>query len=78
MTKTLTPLNATITITYLKLYTMTESPPDGKEYLCYQINGRSYHAAQCVKSRIMNKAINNILSVDTFEKQCVVIKVMLQ
>ena len=36
------------------------------------------HAAQCVKSRIMNKAIDNILSIDTLEKKCVVIRCMLQ
>ena len=56
----------------------TELPPVGKEYLCFQINRKSPHAAQCVKSRILNKAIDSILSIDTFMKQCVVIKCMLQ
>ena len=46
--------------------------------MCFQINSKSPHAAQCVKSRIMNKAIDSILSIDTFEQQCVVIKCMLQ
>ena len=36
------------------------------------------HAAQCVKSRVLNKVIDYILSINTFEKQCVVIKCMLQ
>ena len=53
-------------------------PNAGKEYLCFHIHGRTFHAAQCVKSRIMNKAINYILSIATFEQKCVVIKVMLQ
>ena len=44
----------------------------GKEYLCFQINKQSSHADQCVKSRILNKAIDYILSIDTFEQQCVV------
>ena len=34
--------------------------------------------AQCVKSQIMNKAIDYILSIDTFEQKCAVIKGMLQ
>ena len=37
-----------------------------------------YHAAQCVKSRILNKDIDYILYIDTFYQQCVVIKCMLQ
>ena len=37
-----------------------------------------YIIAQCVKSRIMNKAIDSILSIDTSEQQRVVIKCMLQ
>ena len=53
-------------------------PPAGKEYLCFQINERSSHTAQCVKSRILNKAIDFILSIDTFEKQRILIKCMLQ
>ena len=73
-TTNLTPLNATLPIVLVELHTTKKLPPDGKEYLCFQINGKSSHAAQCVKSRIMNKAINSILSIDTFEQQCVVIK----
>ena len=49
--------------------------PDGKDF--FQINGRYFHAYQCVKSRIINKAIDYILSIDTFENQCVVIEGML-
>ena len=45
---------------------------------CFHINGRSSHVAQCVKSRIMNNTIDPILYIDTFEQQCIVIKVILQ
>ena len=72
-----TPLNITLPIAPVELHKTKQLPPDGKEYLCLQINVISYHAAQCVKSRIMNKAIYYILSIDTFEQQCVVIKGML-
>ena len=46
--------------------------------MCFQVDRKSPHAAQCIKSRILNKAIVSILSVDTFEQQCVVIKCMLK
>ena len=56
----------------------TQLPPLGKEYLSFQVFNKSPHAAQCVKSRVINKVINSILSINTFEQQCVVIKLMLQ
>ena len=74
----LTPLNATLTIPYIKLHTTTKSPPVGKEYLCFQVNGKYSLAARCVKSRIMAKVIDSILSIDTFEQERVVLKGMLQ
>ena len=74
----LTLLNITLPISPVELHTVTKLPPVGKEYLCFQINSESPHAAQCVKSRILNKAIDSILSIDTFEQQCVVIKCMLK
>ena len=40
--------------------------------------GTSDQAARCIKSRIMTKVIDSVLSIDTFEKKCVVLKVMLQ
>ena len=40
--------------------------------------GKSDQAARCIKSRIMNKVIDYILSIDTFEQQCVVLKFMLK
>ena len=74
----MTPLNTTLPVAPVQLHTTKQLPLVGTEYLCFQINGRSSHAAQCVKSRIMNKAIDYILSVDTFEHQCVIIKSMLK
>ena len=74
-TTCLTPLNTTLTIATVELY---KKIPAGKEYLCFQINRRSSHAAQCFKSWIMNKYIDFILSIHTIEQQCVVIKGMLQ
>ena len=72
------PLSATLPISPVELHTTEQLTPVGKDYLCFQINGRYSHADWCVKSRIMNKAVYSILSIDTFEQQCVVIKGMLQ
>ena len=74
----LTPLNVTLPISPVKLHTTKNLPSAGKEYLCFQINDRFSHAAQCVKSQKMNKAIDYFLYIDTFEQQCVVIKGMIQ
>ena len=62
----LTTSNATLPIPYVKLHTTTKSPPYGKEYLCFQINGTFSQAANCVKYMIMTKVVNFILSDDTF------------
>ena len=40
--------------------------------------GKYYQAARCIKSMIMNKVIDSVLSIYTFEQHCVVIKGMLQ
>ena len=72
------PLNSTPPIATVELHTTKQLTFAGIEYLCFQINRKSSHAAQCVKSRIMNKAIDSILNIDIFEQQCVVIKGMLQ
>ena len=62
----LTPLYATLTIPSVKLHTRTKLPPASKEYICFRINGKSFQAAKCVKTRIMTKIDNYILSVETF------------
>ena len=41
-------------------------------------DGKTDQAARCIKSRIMTKVIDYVLSIDTFEQQCVVLKGMLQ
>ena len=74
----LTPLITTSPHAPVELTKTTELPPVGEVYSCFQINSKSPHADQCVKSRVLNKAIYSIISIDTFEQQCVVIKCMLQ
>ena len=46
--------------------------------MCFQVDNKSPHAAQCVKSRVLKKVIDSILSINTYEQQCVVIKCLLQ
>ena len=74
----LTPINTTPPIATIELHTTKQLSSNSKEYLCFQINSKSTHADHCIRSRILNKAIDYILSIDTFEQQCVVIKCMLQ
>ena len=52
-------------------------PPVGKKYMCFLKEGKYDQDARCIKSMIMTKVINFILSIDTFEQQCVVLKGML-
>ena len=40
--------------------------------------GKSDKADRCIKSRIITKVIDYVLSIDTFEQQCVVLKGMFQ
>ena len=37
-------------------------PPVGKEYTCFQNNSKTYQASRCIKSRIMTKAIDYVIS----------------
>ena len=53
-------------------------PPVGKEYICFMKEGKSEQATRCIKLRIMTKVIDHVLSIDTFEQKCVVLKGMLQ
>ena len=45
-----------------------------KEYLCFQIEGKSAHAAQCDKSRALTKVINLTVGIESFEEQYVILK----
>ena len=74
----LTPLNTTLPITPVEFHKIKQLPPSGKKYLCFHTSSKYSHADQCVKSQILNNAINYILSIDTFKQKCVVIKCMLQ
>ena len=74
----LTPLITALLLAPVQLTKTTKLTPVGEEYFCFQINSRSPHADQCVKSMVFNKVIYAILSIDTFEKQCVVIKCIFQ
>ena len=56
-------------VSLLNLHPTKKLPPVGKEYMCFQSDG---------KDRIMTKAIGCVLSINTFEKQCVVLKGILQ
>ena len=38
----------------------------------------SYQATRCIKSRMMTKVVDFVLSIDIFEQQCVVLKGVLQ
>ena len=53
-------------------------PPVGKEYMCFQKNGKTAQSVRCIKSRIMTKLIDSVISTDTFEQQCVLIKGILK
>ena len=70
----LTPLITTLTLLRVELPKTTHLPSLGKKYLCFQVDNRSPHADQCVKSRVLNKVIYSILSINTFEQQFFVIK----
>ena len=44
----------------------------------FQNNGKTAQAAMCIKSSIMDKVIDSVILIDTFEQKCVVLKCMLQ
>ena len=67
----LTPLIATLPFLPVELPKTTQLPPLGKEYLCFQVDNKSPHAAQCVKSRVLKKVIDSILSINTLLLKCV-------
>ena len=48
----LTPLINTLPLLPVELPKITHLPPLGNEYLCFQVDNKSPHAAQCVKSRV--------------------------
>ena len=62
----LTPLITTLPILPIEVPKTTYLTPLGKEYLCFQVDNKSPHDAQCVKSRVLKKVIESILSINTF------------
>ena len=46
--------------------------------MCFQNDGKTAQAARCVKYRITTKAIDSVLSIDTFEQKYALIKGILQ
>ena len=62
----------------LNLNTTMILPKIGKEYMCFQREGKTDQAARCIKSRIIIKVIYYILLIDTFEQQYVVLIGMFQ
>ena len=46
--------------------------------MCFQNNGKISQAARCIKSRIITKMIDYVISIDKFEQQCVALKGMMQ
>ena len=59
----------------LNLQKTTILPPVGKEYICFQKDGKTAQAARCINSRIMTKVVYYVIYIDTFEQQYVVLKV---
>ena len=46
--------------------------------MCFQKDGKTSQAARCIKSSIMTKVIYSVISIDTSEKKCDVLKGMSQ
>ena len=46
--------------------------------MCFHNDGKTAQAARCIKSRIINKLVDSVLSLDAFEQKYVVLKDMLQ
>ena len=46
--------------------------------MCFQNYGKDAQTAKCIKSRIMNKVIDSVIYIDTFEQRCVALEGILQ
>ena len=46
--------------------------------MCFHNDGKTAQAAKCIKFRIMAKVIDYVLSIDTFEQKCIMLKYVLQ
>ena len=48
-----------------------------KYYLCFQMDDKSAHSAQCAKSRALTEVIDSILGIHSFDQKCVLFKELL-
>ena len=44
----------------------------------FKIHGKSAHSAQCAKSYVLTRVIDNIPDIDSFEHQCFILKGLLK
>ena len=58
------------------LHKIVNFPLVSKEYLCFHISGKPAQTARCDKYKIITKVVDYVISIDTFEQKCVVIKGM--
>ena len=58
--------------------TFKKLPPPGKQYFCFQIDGKSSRAVQCSKSCVLTKVFYTITDIDLFEHKYVIFKELLQ
>ena len=59
-------------------HTTEKLPPVGKDFMCFQIDGKYAQEDKCVKFRIMTNVVDCVLSTDKLEQQCFVLKGILQ
>ena len=72
-TTTTTPVQATVNLSLFQMSSSTSNasmilPPSGKQFLCFQSDGISFHAAQCSKSRALTKLIGLIIGIESFDQ----------
>ena len=66
------------TITTTNIPNLFKLPSSGKEYICFQTEGKTVWAAQCAKSRSLTKVMETIFEIDSFEQQYIIINVLIQ
>ena len=62
----------TLTTTTTKTSSKLTLP--GKEYLCFQSEGKTFWAAKCAKSIALTKVLKTTFEIESFEQKCVIIK----
>ena len=54
-------LISAMSVSFLNSQTTAKLPSVRKEYICFQIDGKTSQEAKCVKSRIITKVIDSFL-----------------